>query len=145
MFDIKFLRQNLDLVRKQLRQRGQAIDFDRFLALDNQRRDILLSVETLRNERNDASKEIGKLKKEKKDASSLISKMSDVSDKIKQLDDNLKAVEDDLNNFLLMVPNAQHESVPAGNGENENVVVRLGGEKPVFKFEPKEHWDIGES
>ncbi|MBN1474793.1 MAG: serine--tRNA ligase [Syntrophaceae bacterium] len=145
MLDIKYLRQNLDLVRKKLRQRGQAIDLDRFLALDKQRRDILLSVETLRNERNDASKEIGKLKKEKKDASSLISKMSDVSEKIKQLDDNLKTVEDDLNNFLLLVPNIQHESVPAGNGENENVVIRLGGEKPVFKFEPKEHWDIGES
>lgn len=145
MLDIRYLRQNIDLVRKKLRQRGQAIDFDRFLTLDKERRDILLAVETLRNERNDASKEIGRLKKEKKDAAPLIAKMAEVSEKIKRLDDNLKAVEDDLNKFMLMVPNMQHESVPVGSGENDNVVVRLGGEKPVFKYEPKEHWEIGEN
>ena len=145
MLDIRYLRQNIDLVRKKLRQRGQAIDFDRFLTLDKERRDILLTVETLRNERNDASKEIGRLKKEKKDAAPLIAKMAEVSEKIKRLDDNLKAVEDDLNKFMLMVPNMQHESVPVGSGENDNVVVRLGGEKPVFKYEPKEHWEIGEN
>ncbi|HNV64751.1 MAG TPA: serine--tRNA ligase [Smithellaceae bacterium] len=145
MLDIRYLRQNIDLVRKKLRQRGQAIDFDRFLTLDKERRDILLTVETLRNERNDASKEIGRLKKEKKDAAPLIAKMAEVSEKIKRLDDNLKAVEDDLNKFMLMVPNMQHESVPVGSGENDNVVVHLGGEKPVFKYEPKEHWEIGEN
>ena len=144
MLDIKYLRQNVDIIKKKLRQRGQAIDFDRFLKLDQERRDILISVEALRNERNDASKEIGRLKKEKKDATELIAQMSAVSDKIKKLDEDLKSVEENLNNFMLLVPNIQHESVPAGSGESDNVVVRSGGAKPVFNFEPKEHWEIGE-
>ncbi len=144
MLDIKYLRQNVDVVKKKLRQRGQAIDLDRFLKLDQERRDILMSVEALRNERNDTSKEIGRLKKEKKDATELIAQMSAVSDKVKKLDEDLKNVEESLNNFMLLVPNIQHESVPAGSGENDNIVVRLGGTKPVFNFEPKEHWEIGE-
>ena len=145
MLDIKYLRQNIGLVGKKMNQRGQSIDFDRFLGLDIKRRDILLAVETLRNERNDASKKIGELKKKKADASALIAEMSEVSEKIKGLDENLKLTEEELNNFMLMIPNIQHESVPIGQGSEDNPILRSWGEKPVFSFEPKAHWDIGEN
>ncbi len=128
-----------------MKERGQSIDFGRFLRLDTKRRDILLAVETLRNERNDASKKIGELKKKKADASALIAKMSEVSAKIKELDENLKITEEELNNFVLIIPNIQHESVPIGGGPDDNPILRSWGKKPSFAFEPKAHWDIGES
>ena len=145
MLDIKYLRQNIGLVGKKMRQRGLSIDFDLFLSLDTKRRDILLAVETLRNERNDASKKIGELKKKKADASALITRMSEVSAKIKDLDEKLKITEEELNSFLMIIPNIQHESVPIGGGSEDNPVIRSWGEKPAFSFEPKAHWDIGEN
>ena len=145
MLDIKYLRQNIEFVSQKMNQRGQPIDFDRFLGLDTKRRDILLAVETLRNERNDASKKIGELKKNKSDATALIAKMSEVSAKIKELDESLRTTEEELNNFSLMIPNIQHESVPIGQGSEDNPILRSWGKKPAFAFEPKAHWDIGES
>ena len=144
MLDIKYLRQNIEIVRKKMDQRGQSIDFDRFLGLDAKRRDILQSVETLRNERNDASKAIGELKKKKQDASELIEKMSQVSVKIKEYDETLRITEEELNAFVLTVPNIQHESVPVGYTSEDNPVVRSWGEQPAFSFEPKQHFELGE-
>ncbi|PKN39459.1 MAG: serine--tRNA ligase [Deltaproteobacteria bacterium HGW-Deltaproteobacteria-2] len=145
MLDIKYLRQNIDLVRKKMDERGQNIDFDRFLGLDAKRRDILQAVETLRNERNSVSKQVGELKKKKEDASALIGKMGDVSTKIKEYDESLKVTEEELNSFVMIVPNIQHESVPQGQSSEDNPVVRTWGEKPVFSFEPKQHFELGES
>jgi seryl-tRNA synthetase len=102
-------------------------------------------VETLRNERNSVSKEIGELKKKKADASTLIEKMGNVSAKIKEYDESLRVTEEELNAFVMIVPNVQHESVPQGHGSEDNQVVRTWGEKPVFSFEPKQHFELGES
>jgi seryl-tRNA synthetase len=126
-------------------ERGQKIDFDRFIELDAKRRDILQAVETLRNERNSVSKEIGELKKKKADASALIEKMGNVSVKIKEYDESLRLTEEELNAFVMIVPNIQHESVPQGHGSDDNKVVHTWGEKPVFSFEPKQHFELGES
>jgi len=145
MLDIKYLRQNAEAVQRKLQERGESIDLAHFTALDKERRDILLEVERLRSERNDASKEIAALKQKKSDASVLIEKMSVVSERIKALDEKLKNTERELNDFMLMVPNIQHESVPTGNSEEDNFVVRSWGEKPEFSFVPKAHWDIGEA
>ena len=145
MLDIKYLRQNIELVRRKMDERGQKIDFERFLSLDAKRRDILQAVETLRNERNSVSKQVGELKKKKEDASELIAKMGDVSAKIKEYDESLRVTEEELNAFVMIVPNIQHESVPQGGGSDDNAVVRTWGEKPVFCFEPKQHFDLGEN
>jgi seryl-tRNA synthetase len=145
MLDIKYLRQNIEVVRQKMDERGQKIDFDRFIELDAKRRDILQAVETLRNERNSVSKEIGELKKKKADASALIEKMGNVSAKIKEYDESLRVTEKELNAFVMIVPNIQHESVPQGHGSEDNPVVRSWGEKPVFSFEPKQHFELGES
>jgi seryl-tRNA synthetase len=101
-------------------------------------------VEILRNERNTASKEIGERKKNKKDASDLITRMGVVSDRIKELDEYLKKIEEDLHNVLMVIPNIPHESVAYGTSSDDNPVVRVWGEKPQFDFPPKPHWDIGE-
>ncbi|NLD80230.1 MAG: Serine--tRNA ligase [Deltaproteobacteria bacterium ADurb.Bin151] len=145
MLDIKYLRQNIDLVRQKMDERGQKIDFDRFLDLEAKRRDILQAVESLRNERNSVSKQVGELKKKKEDASALIEKMADVSTRIKEYDENLRVTEEELKAFVMIVPNIQHESVPQGAGSEDNTVVRTWGEKPVFSFEPKQHFDLGEN
>ncbi|HEU19489.1 MAG TPA: serine--tRNA ligase [Deltaproteobacteria bacterium] len=144
MLDMKFVRDNVDLLRRKMLERGQDIDFSRFVVLDQRRRDILREVEALRNERNTVSKEIGRLKKNKEDASALISRMGDVSSRIKTLDDGLKETEATLNELIMIIPNVPHESVVYGEGEDDNPVVRTWGEKPKFDFEAKPHWDIGE-
>ena len=109
MLDIKFLRQNIDFVRKKMLERGQEINLEAFAELDEKRRRVLQEVETLRNERNTASKEIGEKKKKKEDASPLIAKMSDVSNRIKILDESLKKIEEDLSNILMIIPNVPHD------------------------------------
>lgn len=145
MLDIRFVRENIDLVREKLEDRGTAIDLDRFSAMDRKRRDILQEVETLRSERNSVSKEIGKRKKTGEDASELITKMSSVSSRIKELDESLKETETLLNGIMMTIPNIPHQSVVCGSGDEDNPVVRTWGEKPRFDFEPRAHWDIGEA
>src|SRR5512145_108941 len=145
MLDLKYLRQNIELVRQKMNERGQKIDFDRFVDLEAKRRDILQAVETLRNERNSVSKQVGELKKKKEDASALIEKMGDVASKIKEYDESLRVTEEELNAFVMIVPNIQHVSVPQGAGSEDNTVVGTWGDIPVFNFEPKQHFDLGES
>ncbi len=145
MLDVKFLRENTELVRRKMLERGQEIDFSPFVNSEKRRRDILQEVEALRGERNKASKEIGTLKKEKKDASELVAKMATISDRIKALDAELAQAEADIQSFIMVIPNVQHESVEYGTSSEDNVVVRTWGEKPVMDFEPKPHWDIGEN
>ncbi|MBN2569419.1 MAG: serine--tRNA ligase [Deltaproteobacteria bacterium] len=145
MLDVRFVRENIDFVQEKLARRGQGIDIKRFASLDQERRDILREVETLRGERNAVSKEIGQRKKKKEDASDLISKMGTVSLRIKELDELLKEREALFDNFLLTIPNIPHESVVSGTDSACNPVVREWGKKPVFTFEPKPHWETGET
>ena len=83
MLDIKYLRQNVEFVRRKMLERGQEMDFGPFIAMDAKRLDILHEVELLRNERNTASKEVGEKKKRKEDASALIARMGEVSTRIR--------------------------------------------------------------
>ena len=144
MLDIKFIRENIDLIRAKLKERGDAIDLDQFSAMDRKRRDILQEVETLRSDRNSVSKEIGARKQNGEDASDLIAKMGSVSSRIKELDETLKETERLLHGLTMTMPNIPHESVVRGTGGEDNPVVRQWGERPRFDFEPKLHWDIGE-
>jgi seryl-tRNA synthetase len=145
MLDIKFLRQNLDLVRRKLAERGQTIDLERFSALDARRRDLLQEVETLRNERNTVSKEIGDRKKRKADAADLIARMGEVSARIKDLDATLEETESALEAIVMTIPNVPHASVVHGTSSEDNPVVRTWGDLPRFAFPPRPHWELGES
>jgi seryl-tRNA synthetase len=162
VLDIKFVRENLALVKKALADRGYlvhdehkspdvsdrlagaALNFHQFIERDEKRRQILKESEELRNKRNVVSEEIAQLKSKKQDAKPLIEEMKGVAHKIKTLDEEIKILEEKMNEFLLIVPNIQHESVPVGKDETGNLTVKTWGESKPFDFEPLNHWDIGE-
>jgi len=145
MLDIKYLRQNIDFVAGKLSERGQEINLERFIALDEKRRDIIREVEALRNERNNVSKMIGERKKNRQDATEIIARMGEVSNRIKELDETQKQADEELQQILMTLPNVPHESVVRGKGAEDNPVIRVWGEKPQFSFAPRPHWEIGES
>lgn len=143
MLDIKFLRNNFQEVKEKLQKRGEDLSgLDDFQELDEKRREYIVKVEQLKSRRNTVSQEIALLKREKKDADALIKEMKEVSDQIKVLDDELRVIEEDLEKLMLTIPNIPHESVPIGETEDDNVVVRKWGEIRQFDFEPKPHWDV---
>lgn len=145
MLSREYLRENADGYRIALKNRGASVDIGRFLELDAGRRRTIAQVEVLKNQRNVASQEIARLKKSGQDASSQIETMKRVGDDIKQLDERIAVIEEELRNLELYFPNVPHPSVPVGPDESANRVERTWGEKPKFNFQPKAHWDIGES
>ena len=145
MLDIKYLRQNIDVVSGKMRERGQAMNLERFIALDAGRREMIGEAEGLRAERNAVSKQVGEKKKNGEDATDIIARMGAVSARIKELDEALKKMDGELDSVLMTIPNLPHESVVCGRGAEDNPVVRVWGEKPQFSFTPRPHWEIGES
>jgi len=146
MLGIKFVRENLDRVRKSLQDRGVEDKLlDEFISLDERRRLILVEVEELKHLRNTTSSKIGQLKNEGKDITQLYHQMREVGEKIKELDKESKHIEDKLNEILLLIPNLPHQSVPFGKGSEENQEVRVWGEPTKFSFKPKSHFEIGEA
>ncbi len=144
MLDIKYLRGNIDFVVGKMRERGQEMNLERFIALDAKRRDIIQEVEGLRSERNTVSKQIGEKKKIREDATEIIARMGEVSNRIKELDETLKETDEELQAIVMTIPNVPHESVVCGKGAEDNPVIRVWGEKPSFPFTPRPHWEIGE-
>ncbi|MGD9504529.1 MAG: serine--tRNA ligase [Syntrophobacteraceae bacterium] len=145
MLDLKFVRDHFDQVYGMLKNRRQDLDLKLFADLDEKRRSILREVEELKHRRNVASDEISQLKKEKKDASTQIEAMRDVSQSIKVLDQELLDIEQKCKEILLLIPNMPHESTPLGADEKDNPEVKKWGEPPKFQFDPKPHWEVGES
>lgn len=145
MLDIKFIRQNPDLVAESLRKRGSEAALDEFLKQDEERRNMLFEVERLKSLRNQESEEIARKKKAGEPADELIERMREVSQKIKEMDEKIKALEENLQNIVLTIPNIPDESVPEGKSDADNVEVRRWGNPTKFDFEPKAHWDIGEN
>ena len=143
MLDLKFVRENLDVVKTMLKNRHNPLSLDEFEKLEKERREILGEVEALKNKRNTASKEISVMKKNGENADALVKEMREVGDKIKELDARLKDVETKLTDILLHIPNIPKEDVPIGKDDTENPEIRKWGEPKKFSFEPKAHWDIG--
>ena len=144
MLDIKFVRANPQIVEQALQKRGAKISLKDFLDLDAKRRDILYESEQLKNKRNVVSEEIARLKKEKQDAQQLILDMRDVSQKIKEFDEKIKVIEEDMQKIILSVPNIPCADVPEGLTEDDNVEIKKVGTPRKFEFEPLPHWDLGE-
>ena len=145
MLDVKFVVENADLVKAAMKTRSGEYDVDIVLELDRQRREILKEVEALKAERNRESAQVAALKREKKDASEIIERMKEVGDKIKALDDELGPVESGLRMAMLSIPNIPDKTVPIGKDDTENVEIRKFMEPTKFDFEPKAHWDLGDS
>ncbi|MGO9416349.1 MAG: serine--tRNA ligase [Syntrophobacteraceae bacterium] len=144
MLDVKFVRENIGLVRQMLKNRQSDLNLEPFLELDETRRRILVDVEQKKHRRNVASEEISKLKKEKKDASILVEEMKELGQQIKVLDEQSAEVEHKFRDLLLIIPNMPDNSVPVGSDEKDNEQIRTWGEKPAFDFKPRPHWEIGE-
>lgn len=145
MLDIRFVRENTDVVIDALKKRGESTDIlDKILKIEEDRRDVLKVVEDLRQKRNKISQEIGYRKKQGEDAPTLLSEAKSVSDQITQKENSLRELENRAMEELLLIPNIPDESVPVGTDETQNQEIRSWGTKPEFSFEPKNHWDIGE-
>lgn len=138
MLDLKFIRDNIDLVRENIKNKNESANVDSILELDENRRKVIQEVERLKNLRNVVSKEIAELKKNKENADEKIASMKEVSDKIKSLDDDLRDIESDIQEVVLRIPNMTGPKVPVGKSADDNVVVRKWG-NPKEITEKKDH------
>lgn len=144
MLDVKKLRSDFEGVKAQLERRNGTIEgLERFSQLDASRRTMIQEVEELKSKRNDVSEQIAALKRDKKDANSLIAEMKQVSERIKEQDEQLRSIETELEALLLTIPNIPQEDVPYGESEEDNREERKWGDVPDFSFEPRPHWERG--
>lgn len=145
MLDIRFVRENPELVEEAVKNRHAKWDMASFQKFDTKRRELIQEVETLKAERNSASKEIGAMMKagEKEKAEEAKVKMREVGDKISSLDAELGEVEDKLHALMLSLPNIPYKATPVGDDENDNPEVRRWGTPRTFDFDFKPHWDLG--
>lgn len=145
MLDGRHLRDNLDAIRAAMGARAGGWDFDRFVALDDERRRLIGEVESRQAQRNEASKRIGELMKagQRDDAEAAKERVRVINEEVAALDEQRTAVDAEVREMLLTIPNIPHESVPSGVDENDNVEVRRWGTPPEFDFEPAAHWDLG--
>ena len=144
MHDLSYFREHLDVFAEMAKKRCMTLDLDGFRALDKERRELITATEQLKAQRNKASDEIARLKKEKENADSLIAEMKQVSERVKQADERIAALDARQRELLLTIPNVPHSSVPVGSSAAENKQVRCWGLPPKFDFQPKPHWEVGE-
>jgi seryl-tRNA synthetase len=145
MLDLAFVREHLDAIEQMARNRRLSLDLAPFRELDTERRQLITRTESLKAERNKASNEIASLKKAGKDAGAILAKMKDVSEQIKTDDVRVAELDERLKQFLLVIPNIPHASVPVGTSAADNVEVRRWGAPPKFDFAPRPHWELGEA
>ena len=141
MLDIRFIRENAELVAEKSKQKGYDVNVSKLLQVDENRRKLLAEIEKVRGERNLLA---DKLRAGTPDAKS-IEQGRKLKDNLVQLETQLKPVEDEYLKLLKTVPNMPADDVPVGASEDENVVTKEWGTKPEFDFEPKKHWEIAES
>ena len=146
MLDAKLLRTDIDTVAAQLAKRGYTLDIDRFNGFESTRKELQSQTQTLQAERNAKSKEIGMLKSQGKDASEVLASVGKMGDELKKCEEALKALQKNIESYLLEIPNLPYDDVPVGKDESENVEIRSWGTPRTFDadFTVKDHVDIGE-
>jgi seryl-tRNA synthetase len=147
MLDLGFVRGNLELVEVKLRARGAhpAALLGDFRSLDLSRRQAITQAETLKARRNELSQKVGALKKAGQDATAVMDETRALKDTLDQLDTTAAALDDEMRLALAKIPNLTRDEVPIGSSEADNVTVKTWGEKRSFDFEPRPHWELGES
>ncbi len=140
MLDIRFIRENADLVQQNASQKGYDVSIATLLELDTSRRELQTKVETLRAQRNDISSQM----KNGRPAPELIEQGRAIKEELTGLEAELKEVDDQFTDLLKKVPNMAESDVPVGASEDENVVVKTVGEKPEFSFAPRNHYEIAD-
>src|SRR5579863_9255446 len=151
MLDMAFVRGNLEKVEEKLRARGAdpAALLGDFRRLDQRRREAITQAEQLKARRNELSQQVGALKKagpaSNDAATALMNETRALKDRLDELDNSAAALDDEMRLSLARIPNLTRDEVPVGASEADNVVVKTWGEKPKFDFEPRPHWELGES
>jgi seryl-tRNA synthetase len=145
MLDMKFIRENIGFVKQAMLSRNKDIDFEQLLKWDQKRKVVISEIESLRLKRNEESEKVGKLKRGAKEPSpDILEEINELRNIIQQQEEQLLMIENQIEDFLLSLPNIPDESVPLGKDEKDNKVIRLVGKPKEFSFEPKHHWEIGE-
>ena len=141
MLDMKFIRENPELVKNAIINKNEKINIEKVLELDKNKRELQFKFDTMRAEQNIVSKQIPELKKAKKDASEIITKLKLLSENIKNISTELSGITEELEVELLGIPNIPYKDVPIG-GESNNKFVREWGEKKQFDFNPAGHLEL---
>ena len=144
MLDPKLLRSDLQGAAQQLARRGFTLDTGKLQALEAQRKSIQTQTQDLQAERNSRSRGIGKAKTAGEDIAPLLKAVEGLGQQLSEKEQELTALQDELNAILMGIPNIPHASVPEGKGEEDNPELRKWGEPARFNFEPKDHVDLGE-
>lgn len=144
MLDLQALRNDLDDVAARLATRGYSLDTARFGQLESARKTIQTRTQELQAKRNATSKQIGIGKAKGEDVSAIMAEVAGLGDELKKLEAQLEDVQQDLQDFLSVIPNTPHTSVPVGKSEADNVEIRRIGSPPKFDFEVKDHVSVGE-
>ena len=146
MLDIKFVRENAELVKEACRRRFKPMDevVDELVEIDAQRRKLNAKTDDLKAQQNRASKQIPVMKKNGEDTTELMAQMKEIAEESKKCGEELAKLEDRQLELILRIPNIPNEAVPYGKDDTENVELRRWGEPRQFDFEPKAHWDIGQ-
>jgi len=145
MLDLKFVKNNIEDVKKGMAKRRAKINFTSFLENNDKRKALLLEIEALRHKRNVVSDDIAAMKKSGEDAKTSIGEMRLVSESIKKLDKELLTIEENLHAFLVSLPNIPHEDVPMGEDDSENRLEKTHGTPKKFDFKAQAHWELGEN
>ncbi|TYB83845.1 MAG: serine--tRNA ligase [Kosmotoga sp.] len=146
MLDLKLIRENPELVKEGLTKRKvDASIVDRILKLDEKRREAISDSDQLKAERNQISSKIAKEKREgnNEKAKELQDKAKEISASVKEQSEIAKNIDNEVKNLVLHLPNIPNESVPVGNTEEDNIIVKTWGDVPEFNFDVKPHWDLG--
>lgn len=145
MLDIRFIKENTDLVKAAMHKRNMELDekIDKICALDDERRNIIYSVEQKKAQQNAVSKKIPQLKKAGEPTDAIFAEMRKLSDEIKAEDLRLSEIEGEIRTLLYDIPNIPCEKVGAGKDDSDNEEIRRFSEPTTFAFEPKPHWEIG--
>jgi seryl-tRNA synthetase len=145
MLDIKFIRDHPEALRKAIRDKQMPAAesaLSQLLLLDEELRLLKSDLESKQSVRNANSKKIGELKRKGEDAAELMREMANLSEEVKRLEEKLRLQNQQFDTLMLEMPNLPHESVPYGESEHDNVVVKEWGDKPTFDFAPKPHWEL---
>ena len=140
MLDIKFIRENLEIVKEGARKKHMEVDFEHLISLDDERKEILQSVESKKAEQNKVSESIPSATGTEKEG--LIASMTTLKGEIQKEEQKLKEVMEEWQKLMLQVPQVPDMTVPEGNDDADNKEIRAWGEKPTFDFEPKSHIEI---
>lgn len=143
MLDPKLIRNELDMVAEKLSRRGFTLDKDRLLILEEQRKALQVKTQDLQSLRNNSAKSIGMAKASGEDTAPLLAAVADLGDKIKDAEDELQAIQPQVDEIYMGLPNLPHDSVPIGMDENDNQEVRRWGEPRQTDFEVRDHVDLG--